>query len=213
MEPIKQKHEGLTYADLWTLSGVVAVEAMGGPIIDWSPGRVDKPMLDRVDSKLDVDAHPGSKLSVPPIGRLPMASGNSGHVRSVFKRMGFNDRETVALIGAHCVGHCHRDRSGYEGGKFLESDMQAWTKTPTAFSNSYFQALTTRSYEITTKDGILQYMDKNQEVLMLTTDMALIRDPEYKLIVEEYAQDQLRWQRDFQGAFAKLLSLGIVDSE
>jgi cytochrome c peroxidase len=63
-----------------------------------------------------------SKIQVPEIGRLPMASGNGGHVRSVFRRMGFDEKETVALIGAHCVGRCHKDRSGYEGRK-LFSDV------------------------------------------------------------------------------------------
>jgi catalase (peroxidase I) len=29
--------------------------------------------------------------------------------------MGFDDREIVALIGAHSLGRCHRDRSGFEG--------------------------------------------------------------------------------------------------
>ena len=37
------------------------------------------------------------------------------HVRDVFYRMGFNDREIVALIGAHTLGFCHTDRSGYLG--------------------------------------------------------------------------------------------------
>jgi hypothetical protein len=59
-------------------------------------------------------------------------------VREIFYRMGFNDQEIVvrilpcsycetlsqliflpgllqALIGAHAVGRCHTDRSGYEG--------------------------------------------------------------------------------------------------
>jgi hypothetical protein len=76
-------------------------------------GRTDKP-IQRADSKLDIMNESNSFL-VPNPGRLPMASGNSGHVRSVFTRMGFDDQETVALIGAHCVGRCHMERSGYEG--------------------------------------------------------------------------------------------------
>ncbi len=34
------------------------------------------------------------------------------HIRDVFGRMGFSDREAVALCGAHAVGRCHTDRSG-----------------------------------------------------------------------------------------------------
>jgi cytochrome c peroxidase len=36
--------------------------------------------------------------------------------------MGFNDQEIVALSGAHCIGRCHTDRSGFHG---------PWTKAPT----------------------------------------------------------------------------------
>lgn len=38
-----QSHEcfdiGVSYADLWTLAGVVAIEYMGGPSIPWRPGK------------------------------------------------------------------------------------------------------------------------------------------------------------------------------
>ena len=35
LEPIQKKHPGLSYSDLWTLAGVVAVQEMGGPSIKW----------------------------------------------------------------------------------------------------------------------------------------------------------------------------------
>jgi cytochrome c peroxidase len=41
LEIIKKQNPGITYADLYTLSGVVAVEAMGGPKVNWRPGRTD----------------------------------------------------------------------------------------------------------------------------------------------------------------------------
>lgn len=40
--------------------------------------------------------------------------------------------EMVALVGAHTLGRCHTDRSGYSG---------PWTNAPTTFSNLYFQEL------------------------------------------------------------------------
>ena len=54
------------------------------------------------------------------------------HVRDVFHRMGFNDREIVALCGAHAVGRCHTDRSGFWG---------PWTRAESTFSNEYFREL------------------------------------------------------------------------
>ena len=38
LEPIKNQYQWITYADLWTLAGVVAVQDMGGPKIEWKPG-------------------------------------------------------------------------------------------------------------------------------------------------------------------------------
>lgn len=84
LEPIKAKFPWISYADLWTLAGVVAIETMGGPVVPWRPGRVD--------------AAAGS--SCPPEGRLPDAKLGASHIRDIFGRMGFNDQEMVALIGA-----------------------------------------------------------------------------------------------------------------
>lgn len=56
-------------------------------------------------------------VPVPALGRLPDADkgtigGTIQHIRDIFGRMGFNDREMVALIGAHAVGRCHTEASG-----------------------------------------------------------------------------------------------------
>jgi cytochrome c peroxidase len=61
------------------------------PQIAWRAGRSD-----HVD---------GSKIVED--GRLPNASLKEDHVRSVFYRMGFNDREIVALCGSdHHAQRC-----------------------------------------------------------------------------------------------------------
>ena len=38
LEPIKVKYSWISYGDLWTLAGVVAIEAMDGPKVVWRPG-------------------------------------------------------------------------------------------------------------------------------------------------------------------------------
>ena len=43
LEPIKKAYPEMSYADLWTLAGCVAIQYMGGPAIGWRSGRVDKP--------------------------------------------------------------------------------------------------------------------------------------------------------------------------
>jgi cytochrome c peroxidase len=77
LEPVHAKHPTLSYADLYTLSGAVAVEAMGGPAITWRAGRVDA---------MDPAA-------VTPDGRLPEADNGrpeatAAALRKTFGRMG-----------------------------------------------------------------------------------------------------------------------------
>jgi len=44
----------------------------------------------------------------------------------------FNDQEIVALVGAHAVGRCHADRSGFVG---------PWTFSPITFTNDFYKLL------------------------------------------------------------------------
>merc|ERR1739848_797438 len=125
----------MSYADIWTLAGCVAIEEMGGPKLPWRAGRTDAP-----DDK-----------GTQPDGRLPDASLGEDHVRDIFGRMGFTDREAVALIGGgHTIGRCHTDASGYTG---------PWTFAPTTFSNLYFTELTQNTWTKKKWDGPLQYED------------------------------------------------------
>jgi hypothetical protein len=41
LQPVMAKNPGISFADLCTLSGVVAVRALGGPTVGWRGGRVD----------------------------------------------------------------------------------------------------------------------------------------------------------------------------
>lgn len=184
LEPIKAQFPGLTYADLWSLAGATAIEEMGGPKISWRSGRSDKP-----DSS-----------HCTPDGRLPDAGLGSDHLREVFYRMGFNDREIVALSGAHALGRCHTDRSGFSG---------PWTFAPTTFSNQYFQLLLKEKWTPKRWSGPFQYEDSTGDLMMLPTDMALVRDPKFLPVVQEYARDEEAFRRDFASAFTKLQELGV----
>jgi cytochrome c peroxidase len=183
LEPIKAKYPAISYADLWTLAGVVAIEEAAGPVVPWRPGRSDRP--------------DGSYC--PPDGRLPDATKGPDHIRAIFYRMGFNDQEIVALVGAHAMGRCHTDRSGFSG---------PWTKSPTMFSNDYFRELFDQKWTPKKWNGPLQYEDASGDLMMLPADLAIIQDPEFRKWAEIYAKDEERFFNDFSKAFSKLLELG-----
>ena len=170
------------------------VEMMGGPVIPWRSGRTDS-----------------TKPTKVPDGRLPQAdlgspeATNTG-IREIFYRMGFNDREIVALSGAHALGRCHREASGYWG---------PWTFAETTFSNEYFRLLVEEKWTIKKThegkpwDGPMQYEDSTGQLMMLPSDVALLKDPIFKKCVEMYAKDSDLFFSDFSAAFAKLLELGV----
>ncbi|KNE67471.1 hypothetical protein AMAG_11933, partial [Allomyces macrogynus ATCC 38327] len=161
---------------------------MGGPKVPWTPGRTDK-------TEATVKA-----TDIPPNGRLPDAAQGAPHIRDIFYRMGFTDREIVALLGAHSVGRCHTDRSGYSG---------PWTYTPTRFSNQYYKLLLSVKWVEKKWDGPKQFVDEDDELMMLPGDLAFILDPEFKQYVELYAKDKDVFYADFAAAFGKLLELGV----
>lgn len=184
MEKIKQEFPWISYGDLWTLGGVAAVQESGGPTIPWRPGRID-----------------GFEHHVTPDGRLPDASQAEDHLRFIFNRMGFNDQEIVALSGAHAMGRCHTDRSGFEG---------PWTFSPVTFSNEYYKLLQDEKWQWRKWKGPAQYEDKKtKSLMMLPTDMALIKDKSFKQYAKKYAESEEAFFKDFSDAFAKLLELGV----
>ena len=114
--------------------------------------------------------------------------------------MGFDDREIVALSGAHSLGRCHKVRSGFDG---------PWTSNPLKFDAEYFRNLMTKDWVPRDWDGPLQYTDKESQTLtMLPSDLALKEDPAFAVYASKYAADEKLFFDDFKAAFEKLLSLG-----
>mmetsp|Transcript_13212 Transcript_13212/g.22000 ORF Transcript_13212/g.22000 Transcript_13212/m.22000 type:complete len:343 (+) Transcript_13212:98-1126(+) len=194
LEKIKNKH-GLSYSDTWTLAGVVAVEMMGGPEIKWRSGRKDLPAPD----------------AALPDGRLPNAdmgcpASTNAHLRDIFGKMGFSDREIVALSGAHSLGRCHENASGYWG---------PWTNAETTFSNQYFVLLLQEKWTVKKTHngkpwkGPMQYENSDGTLMMLPSDLWLLDDKDFRKYVEMYAKDEELFAKDFAAAFGKLLELGV----
>uniref|UniRef100_A0A0C9RZ01 L-ascorbate peroxidase n=1 Tax=Wollemia nobilis TaxID=56998 RepID=A0A0C9RZ01_9CONI len=186
LQPIKDKYENITYADLFQLASATAIEEAGGPQIPMKYGRVDAPRPE----------------DCPPEGKLPDAGPPSpaDHLRDVFYRMGLTDKEIVALSGAHTLGRSRPERSGWgkPETKYTKDGPgapggQSWTVEWLKFDNSYFK-------EIKEK--------RDQDLLVLPTDAVLFEDPGFKEYAEKYAVDQDAFFEDYAEAHATLSNVG-----
>ena len=187
LKPITEKYvpDTIGHADLWTLAANVAIKVMGGPDIKTRFGRKDaESSADSVESQ---------------VGRLPDGDKEIDHLREIFAPKGFSDKEIVALSGAHTVGKCHLDRSGFDG---------PWTAEPLKFDNSYFKDMLAKEWtDDKTEKGNPQFKSESGTI-MLISDLALLKDPAFKEHVEKYAADQDAYFADFTTAWVKLQENG-----
>ncbi|QHW33187.1 catalase/peroxidase HPI [Paenibacillus rhizovicinus] len=128
--PIKQKYGNkISWADLFILTGNVAIESMGGKTFGFGGGREDvwHPEEDIFwgvetewlgDKRYKGDRELDNPLAAVQMGLIyvnpegpngkpdPLASARD--IRETFKRMGMDDEETVALVaGGHTFGKAH----------------------------------------------------------------------------------------------------------
>jgi len=114
-------------------------------------------------------------------------------------------------------------KSSYKSGKgadTITSGLEgAWTPTPTGWSNAYLNALFAYEWELTKSPaGAWQWTPtdapenvpdahiegKKHKVMMLTTDVALIKDPIYREISERFSNDADALNDAFARAWYKL---------
>ncbi|KAL6707162.1 heme peroxidase [Coniothyrium glycines] len=184
LEPVKEQFPWISYSDLWILAGVCAIQEMQGPKIPYRAGRSDR----------DVSF-------CTPDGRLPDASKDASHIRAIFGRMGFDDRAMVALSGAHALGRCHTDRSGFSG---------PWTFSPTTLTNDYYKLLLEEKWQYKKWNGPKQFEDvKTKSLMMLPTDMELVKDKSFRKYTELYAKDNEAFFNDFRDAVVTLFEQGV----
>ena len=170
-------------------------------------------------------------------------------IRETFKRMAMNDEETVALIaGGHTFGKTHGaapatnvgvepEAAGLEaqgfgwankfgtgkGADAITSGLEVtWTKTPTKWSNDFFQHLFGYEWELTKSPaGAQQWKAKNDagadtiphaheaskrvSPTMLTTDLSLRFDPAYEKISRRFMEHPDQFADAFARAWFKLM--------
>ncbi len=134
--PIKQKYGSkISWADLFILTGNVAIESMGGPVFGFGGGRADvwEPEKDVYwgteeqwvgDEGNETRIQPDKQMALEePLaaiqmgliyvnpegpGGVPEALASARDIRETFARMGMNDVETAALTaGGHTFGKAH----------------------------------------------------------------------------------------------------------
>jgi catalase-peroxidase len=134
--PIKKKYGAkLSWADLFILTGNVAIESMGGPVFGFGGGRADvwEPEKDvywgteekwvgEEGNETRIQPDKGVELESPLAaiqmgliyvnpegpGGVPEALQSARDIRETFARMGMNDVETAALTaGGHTFGKAH----------------------------------------------------------------------------------------------------------
>ena len=167
-------------------------------------------------------------------------------IRDTFGRMAMDDEETVALIaGGHTFGKTHGagptshvgdnpeavelEHQGFgwhntfgsgRGGDTITSGLEVtWTKTPTKWSNDYFEHLFGFEWELTKSPaGAHQWVAKNSASTiphahdqskrlpptMLTTDLALRMDPVYEKISRRFLENPDQLADAFARAWFKL---------
>lgn len=167
-------------------------------------------------------------------------------IRDTFGRMAMNDEETVALIaGGHTLGKAHGAAPSTHVGKEPEAselELQGfgwnnsygsgkgkdtitsglevtWTKTPTQWSNNFFENLFGFEWELTKSPaGAHQWVAKNAEAIipdafdkskkhkpmMLTTDLSLRFDPIYEKISRRFLENPAAFNDAFARAWFKL---------
>jgi len=167
-------------------------------------------------------------------------------IRDTFGRMAMDDEETVALIaGGHSFGKTHgaapADHVGKEpegadielqglgwknsygsgkGADTITSGLEVtWTKTPTRWSNNFFENLFGFEWELTKSPaGAHQWVAKNTEGIipdaydatkkhlptMLTTDLSLRFDPAYEKISRHFLENPDAFADAFARAWFKL---------
>ena len=174
----------------------------------------------------------------------PIASAKD--IRDTFGRMAMDDEETVALIaGGHSFGKTHGaapsmhvgkepEAAGIEsqglgwsnsfgsgaGADAITSGLEViWTKTPTQWSNNFFENLFGFEWELSkSPGGAHQWVAKNADSIipdaydgskkhlptMLTTDLALRVDPAYEKISRRFLENPDAFADAFARAWFKL---------
>ncbi|KAL1511352.1 hypothetical protein AB1Y20_006155 [Prymnesium parvum] len=208
LRPFKLRFAAVSWADLIQLAAAAAVECCAGPRIPLRVGRVDTTSPSQC---------PADGLLPAPRPPFPDGSADApSHVRRVFRRMGFGDAETVALLGAHTIGRAFAERSGVtacaqaagEGTPYTAASARVRADGGEGVGTPGGQSWCTRW--LTFDNEYYKYLERGPQpgLLWLPTDAALHEDEAFRPHFERYARDQAAFFEDYARAHARLSELG-----
>ena len=193
--PVHVLNPELSHADIWVLAGYEAVEALGGPHIEFRAGRVD------VDE---------GGANSPPEERLPAAMDSTDEIRAKFARMGLGPREQVALMGAHTLGRPH-----------VPWPHRSWDNSPVRFDNTYYSFVLGdgangfpypgEQWEFVEGAGTsrgLAWWERRGWLQMLP-DMFLRDEERFRTTAEEFRANEVTFWQEFARAFKQLTEAGL----
>jgi len=210
----------LSRSDFWALAGVYAVDKT----IELNNDDCDEDDCAVPDSGLvfqwgrtDCDTAPHTDVDV----HLPSALLNHSSVITFFaNEFGFDENETVALLGAHTLGRASTDNSGFSGTWIVgEANF---------FNNEYYKKLVDSGLTWRHRDAGTDNWQWNVqgEVFMLNVDVALYKDilvdsvgesscdfttcadAPTATVVEAFAASNDVWISEFTKVFTKMQAHG-----
>ncbi|PPD92713.1 hypothetical protein GOBAR_DD10345 [Gossypium barbadense] len=227
-EEVKAKHHNITYADLYQLAGVVAVEVTGGPTIDFVPGRKDSDICPK-EGRLP-NATKGSLL---PFGRykfqnfyfsLTSVMSCGVHGNQLLYLIGYQwnswystvARNRLFLLWILVLGAPHLKDIFYRmglSGKDIVALSGGHTLGRAHPERSGFDGpWTNEPLKFDNSYFVELLKGESEGLLKLPTDIALMDDPEFREYVELYAKDEDAFFRDYAESHKRLSELGFDPS-
>lgn len=258
LTPTKLKYKNVSWADMIQMAGALAVQLSGGPDLNLVYGRVDITLMEyehafarslTCDQSNRENSITSENMSLNycmyneymsrspcPVAPFPNnANSPEIHLRNTFYRMGFTNRDIVALLGAHTIGRAFKERSGVcenssgdQGATIYTRSSSthnigmpggcSWTKSWLTFDNSYYKRVTdvtlgqSNDLFTTPSHAHKSYAEDDEDrknLLWLPTDQSLYDDPEFQPYFLSYASDQSLFFHDYSIAHKKMSELGV----